>query len=36
MLHTLLLTMRATPYIYNGDEIGMANIRFTDIGIIAT
>jgi oligo-1,6-glucosidase len=31
MLHTLLLTMRATPYIYNGDEIGMANIRFTDI-----
>jgi len=32
MLHTLLLTMRATPYIYNGDEIGMANIRFTDIG----
>lgn len=32
MLHTLLLTMRGTPYIYNGDEIGMANIRFTDIG----
>jgi oligo-1,6-glucosidase len=32
MLHTLLLTMRATPYIYNGDEIGMANIRFGDIG----
>jgi oligo-1,6-glucosidase len=31
MLHTLLLTMRGTPYIYNGDEIGMANIRFTDI-----
>jgi oligo-1,6-glucosidase len=31
MLHTLLLTMRATPYIYNGDELGMANIRFTDI-----
>jgi oligo-1,6-glucosidase len=31
MLHTLLLTMRATPYVYNGDEIGMANIRFTDI-----
>jgi oligo-1,6-glucosidase len=31
MLQTLLLTMRATPYIYNGDEIGMANIRFTDI-----
>ncbi|MFL5401342.1 MAG: glycoside hydrolase family 13 protein [Gemmatimonadales bacterium] len=32
MLHTLLLTMRATPYIYNGDEIAMANIRFRDIG----
>jgi oligo-1,6-glucosidase len=31
MLHTLLLTMRATPYIYNGDEIGMANIRFDEI-----
>ena len=31
MLLTLLLTMRATPYIYNGDEIGMANIRFSDI-----
>jgi len=32
MLHTLLLTLRATPYIYNGDELGMANIRFNDIG----
>ena len=32
MLLTLLLTMRATPYIYNGDELGMANIRFRDIG----
>ena len=32
MLHTFLLTMRGTPYIYNGDEICMANIRFTDIG----
>jgi oligo-1,6-glucosidase len=31
MLHTLLLTMRATPYIYNGDEIGMTNIRFSDV-----
>jgi oligo-1,6-glucosidase len=31
MLHTFLLTMRGTPYIYNGDEIGMANIRFTDV-----
>jgi oligo-1,6-glucosidase len=32
MLLTLLLTMRGTPYIYNGDEIGMKNVRFTDIG----
>jgi oligo-1,6-glucosidase len=31
MLHTLLLTMRATPYVYNGDEIGMTNIRFSDV-----
>ncbi len=31
MLLTLLLTMRATPYVYLGDELGMANIRFTDI-----
>ena len=27
-LYTFLLTQRATPYIYNGDEIGMTNIRF--------
>ena len=25
MLHTFILSMRATPYIYNGDEIGMTN-----------
>jgi len=31
MLFTFLLTMRATPFIYNGDEIGMVNIRFKDI-----
>jgi oligo-1,6-glucosidase len=31
MLHTFLLTQRATPYILNGDEIGMTNIRFTKI-----
>jgi len=31
MLHTFLLTMRATPFIYHGDEIGMANIKFDDI-----
>jgi oligo-1,6-glucosidase len=32
MLCTFLLTMRATPYFYAGDELGMANIRFDDIG----
>ena len=32
MLHTLLLTMRATPYVYYGDELGMANIRFSEVG----
>lgn len=31
MLHTFLLSMRATPYIYNGDEIGMVNTDHTDI-----
>jgi oligo-1,6-glucosidase len=31
MLYTFLLTQRATPYIYNGDEIGMSNIRFKKI-----
>ena len=31
MLFTFLLTMRATPFIYNGDEIGMVNIRFEHI-----
>ncbi len=31
MLYTFLLTQRATPYIYNGDEIGMSNIRFKTI-----
>jgi oligo-1,6-glucosidase len=31
MLYAFLLTQRATPYIYNGDEIGMANIRFKNI-----
>jgi oligo-1,6-glucosidase len=28
MLATFLLTMRGTPYIYNGDEIGMTNVPF--------
>lgn len=31
MLHTFLLTQRATLYVYNGDEIGMTNIRFKKI-----
>jgi oligo-1,6-glucosidase len=31
MLITFLLTMRATPIFYNGDEIGMENIRFHTI-----
>jgi oligo-1,6-glucosidase len=31
MLYTFLLTQRATPYIYNGDEIGMSNIRFKKV-----
>jgi len=31
LLHTFLLTMKGTPYIYYGDEIGMTNIRFNSI-----
>lgn len=31
MLYTFLLTMRATPYLYYGNEIGMTNIRFDRI-----
>jgi oligo-1,6-glucosidase len=31
MLFTFLLTMRAIPFIYNGEEIGMVNIRFEKI-----
>jgi oligo-1,6-glucosidase len=31
MLSTFLLTMRATPYYYFGDELGMTNIRFDNI-----
>ena len=27
----ILLTLRGTPYIYQGDEIGMTNCHFTDI-----
>lgn len=31
MLATFIMTMRGTPYYYYGDELGMTNIRFTDI-----
>jgi oligo-1,6-glucosidase len=31
MLHVFILTMRATPYIYYGDEIGMTNTNHTSI-----
>lgn len=31
MLFTLLLTLRGTPFIYNGDEIGMTNYCFTSL-----
>jgi oligo-1,6-glucosidase len=31
LLFTFLLTMRATPFLYAGDELGMSNIRFTAI-----
>ena len=31
LLFTFLLTMRGTPFLYNGDELGMTNIRFTSI-----
>ncbi len=31
MLTTLLMTLRGTPYYYNGDELGMTNARFNKI-----
>jgi oligo-1,6-glucosidase len=31
LLFAFLLTMPGTPFIYNGDELGMTNIRFTKI-----
>ena len=31
MLATLLHGMKGTPYIYQGDELGMTNVRFEDI-----
>jgi len=32
MLTTFIMTMRGTPYYYNGDELGMVNIKFSTIG----
>ena len=32
MLTTFIMTMRGTPYYYNGDELGMTNIRFNKMG----
>ena len=32
MLNTFLMTMRGTPYVYYGDELGMTNIDFDSIG----
>lgn len=31
MLFTMLLTMKGTPYIYQGEEIGMTNVKFPSI-----
>jgi oligo-1,6-glucosidase len=31
LLTTLIMTMRGTPFYFNGDELGMANIRFDNI-----
>jgi len=31
MLATLLLTLQGTPFIYQGEEIGMINVRFSSI-----
>ncbi|MGB3618268.1 MAG: alpha-glucosidase [Catalinimonas sp.] len=31
MLATLLFTLRGTPYVYNGDEIGMTNVPFESL-----
>ncbi|MCR2807160.1 glycoside hydrolase family 13 protein [Paenibacillus soyae] len=32
MLATLLHTLKGTPYIYQGEELGMTNVRFESIG----
>ena len=31
LLETMLLTLRGTPFIYQGDELGMTNYPFHDI-----
>ncbi|NII82139.1 oligo-1,6-glucosidase [Pedobacter sp. SG908] len=31
LLSTLIMTMRGTPFYFNGDELGMSNIRFDKI-----
>ncbi len=31
MLGTVLLTLPGTPFIYNGEEIGMTNVDYTDV-----
>jgi glycosidase len=31
MLGTVLLTLPGTPFIYNGEEIGMSNVDYTDV-----
>lgn len=31
LLHTLILTQPGTPYLYQGEEIGMTNVKFTRI-----
>ena len=31
MLATLLHTWQGTPYIYQGEEIGITNVKFKDI-----
>ncbi len=31
MLYTMLMTMQGTPYIYQGEEIGMTNVSFDSI-----
>lgn len=35
MLATMLFTLRGTPYVYQGQEIGMTNVAFTDIDQIS-